>query len=482
MSLADLPDAIADAREAEPLARLVMDLVPESRSLDSLQPLSLAVWWERMEESQRANLDAEVRMAKTAIVTLYPLALNALRQRLVDESTTAAAAPASDSAPDVAPRAEADAKIALLHRLGESSPSMRALVARAVDLERLRPEPGADTGPFLVAYAAFLESARSLENAELRDAAHDEAVQAFIAEVSAAGNRNTRTPSASPDEGALGRPATVVPAVGVPGNDAGDDAALKYHPFANIFPLLVGPEFNAMVESIREKGLLEDIIKLDGKILDGRNRARACRVAGVEPTYSDYTGDDPLGFVLAKNVTRRQLTTSQRADAAAQAMQYHEVDAQTRMKAGKKASNPPADLPEGMGSREQAAALMSVSPRLVQDAHTVRYGSKRQTPAEPEVVAAMQAGTLPVSKAVKLGRETPAVQQKVAKAVSAGKKYRAVMAEVKEPKPGLAKTAPLSNYALTQRELVAEHRAEMMQLQKKLQASAASWATNDPIV
>jgi len=46
------------------------------------------------------------------------------------------------------------------------------------------------------------------------------------------------------------------------------------------------------VDDIREHGLHEPIVVYEDKILDGRNRYRACAVAGIEPTFTVYTGDE----------------------------------------------------------------------------------------------------------------------------------------------------------------------------------------------
>ncbi len=52
-------------------------------------------------------------------------------------------------------------------------------------------------------------------------------------------------------------------------------------------------------------------------ILDGRNRLRAAHEACIRPEFTDYEGDDPVGFVVSLNVKRRHLNESQRAMAAA---------------------------------------------------------------------------------------------------------------------------------------------------------------------
>src|SRR5260221_9303852 len=55
----------------------------------------------------------------------------------------------------------------------------------------------------------------------------------------------------------------------------------KSHPLADVLSLIEGAEFDRLVADIREHGLKDAISLYQGKILDGRNRERACSAAGV---------------------------------------------------------------------------------------------------------------------------------------------------------------------------------------------------------
>jgi len=83
--------------------------------------------------------------------------------------------------------------------------------------------------------------------------------------------------------------------------------------------MLSDEELQALADDIRAHGLKEPVTTFEGKILDGRNRAAACLIAGVELSTVAFEGsrDEALAFSWSKNRRRRQLDSSQSAIAEA---------------------------------------------------------------------------------------------------------------------------------------------------------------------
>jgi DNA-binding ferritin-like protein (Dps family) len=91
---------------------------------------------------------------------------------------------------------------------------------------------------------------------------------------------------------------------------------LPFHPIADKLPLMEGKEFDELVGDIQRRGLRFPIVTFEGRIIDGRNRARACERAGVESRYVEFDGnaEDVLRFVVSANIHRRHLNPEARRD------------------------------------------------------------------------------------------------------------------------------------------------------------------------
>jgi hypothetical protein len=78
--------------------------------------------------------------------------------------------------------------------------------------------------------------------------------------------------------------------------------------FANVQINRMGEPLDELAEDIKANGLREYIRLWQDKIIDGRNRYAACRIAGVEPTYKDVKfrdADAALAYVISRNLKRR---------------------------------------------------------------------------------------------------------------------------------------------------------------------------------
>jgi hypothetical protein len=91
---------------------------------------------------------------------------------------------------------------------------------------------------------------------------------------------------------------------------------LTAHELANLLPMTSASEFANLKSDIAANGLLQPIRLFDGRILDGRNRYRACREIGYAfgpADFREFEGDYSAAeaFVFSTNFQRRQLSKAQ---------------------------------------------------------------------------------------------------------------------------------------------------------------------------
>jgi ParB-like chromosome segregation protein Spo0J len=134
----------------------------------------------------------------------------------------------------------------------------------------------------------------------------------------------------------------------------------EFHKYCLLFPLIVDKQFEELQDDIKKNGLVEPIVTYHGKILDGRNRLLACRLQGVVPRFREYNGDNPLQFVLSKNLNRRHLSESQRATIAAEIATLSQSE---------------REVNEAYITQADAAETLNVSVRLVRDAAKIKSES-----------------------------------------------------------------------------------------------------------
>ena len=91
------------------------------------------------------------------------------------------------------------------------------------------------------------------------------------------------------------------------------------HPFANLFPMIEGKEFDQLRDDIAVQGILEPIRLYQGMILDGRNRYAAGKAAGHQFSVDDFvhwegTLAEAEQWVISTNLHRRHLSAKQKQE------------------------------------------------------------------------------------------------------------------------------------------------------------------------
>lgn len=195
----------------------------------------------------------------------------------------------------------------------------------------------------------------------------------------------------------------------------------RVHPVAAIFPMMADEDLKTLADDISVNGLRDSIVLARDEsiaddewlVIDGRNRFRACELAGVEPRFltNQLLDAQSIGrWIVSTNLHRRHLTASQRA---AVAVAYERVFAEAAKARQRKAGgNKFADqqeplrenLPERSGddtpprsdyhASDEAGELFNVSGRSVRDAKFVAEN-------DPEAFEEVRGGKASVSAAAK---------------------------------------------------------------------------------
>jgi ParB-like chromosome segregation protein Spo0J len=167
------------------------------------------------------------------------------------------------------------------------------------------------------------------------------------------------------------------------------------HPAAELFPMMSEEELRALAEDIRVNGLQQPVVMFGAQLLDGRNRWRACEIAGVEVRVKDWSGKDAVAFVRSLNLHRRHLTPAQRAALAVKAEPIFAEAAERRRREG--------NVKGGKNrSGESRAETDRDSKRALADSAKTTGASldsakqmKQAAQKAPEVVELVQKGVIP---------------------------------------------------------------------------------------
>ena len=239
---------------------------------------------------------------------------------------------------------------------------------------------------------------------------------------------------------------------------------LQFHPLANIFPMMPDEELNDLGDDMLKQGQREPIRSYEGKILDGRNRYRACLLKGIEPWIEEYSGIDPLGFVISMNLQRRHLDASQRAMVSANIANLP------------RGSHPP--IGGSSATQEAAAKIMNVSVRSGQRARYVKAHG------DAGLIRAVEQGEVKVAAAAAFAKDVP-LQDQARLIDESGSPLSAVKAAVKAKADRASvwksKAVPDPKAAADRAERRSQlHCERRTQLNRVLQACSALYQSGKP--
>ena len=144
---------------------------------------------------------------------------------------------------------------------------------------------------------------------------------------------------------------------------------MKFHEHANKLPLIEGKEFDELVGDINKHGLQEKTVyTLNGKILDGRNRFRACERLGItkQINFTEFKGtkQEALIFVLSLNLYRRQLTSYQKIELVDLSLASEKAEAKKSQKRKPKTTETPINSGTYVPPSEGKAKPINVRDKI----------------------------------------------------------------------------------------------------------------------
>lgn len=217
------------------------------------------------------------------------------------------------------------------------------------------------------------------------------------------------------------------------------------HPAATLFPMLAGEAFAELVQDVRQHGVREPVtLDATGRLLDGRNRYAAAKLAGIECPTVIHTGTEAaaVALITSANMRRRHLDVPQRAMIAARLLIFAE-------------NSGAASRDAARATERRTAEAAGIGRATLQRAKVVA------AQGTPEVQAAVEAGAVPIIEGAQIARQRAEAQA-------------AALAEATKPKaPGSRSYA--GTVAAERRKEKAEAQAEEATWERAAQSIPLPW-------
>ncbi len=184
----------------------------------------------------------------------------------------------------------------------------------------------------------------------------------------------------------------------------------KVHPACNALPRISQQDFDNLVDSIKENGLLEPIyVDHKNQLLDGRSRLMACLAAGVSiaPGHVKVSEHSPEA-IAQSNVARRHLTSNQKLMRAVDRLAKQRKDAAERRASGAEKGRESQKKQAGAKratSQKPKKRSTRVLEKVAKDESVPRADlalTEKILSATPEVRGKIESGELSLDDAAKL--------------------------------------------------------------------------------
>ncbi len=165
--------------------------------------------------------------------------------------------------------------------------------------------------------------------------------------------------------------------------------AIPLHPLARIVPMRDDASIRGLARQIAGDVPLDPIILFEDQVLDRWELYLAGLEAGREPTFETYVGDNPLAFLIDRQLQRGYLDESQRGMLAARVCNF----------------------PVGGNQYSQGLSIGRASELLKVSSETISRAKKVLARGIPELVKAVDDGVLKVWKAYTIAKKQPQQQR-----------------------------------------------------------------------
>ena len=195
-------------------------------------------------------------------------------------------------------------------------------------------------------------------------------------------------------------------------NPPKQDPPEQGYPVSELAEAFRGPtplEYKTLKDDIELNGQQVPIAFKDGKIVDGRQRKRACIELGITLRYEELPDDiDPARFLMAMHRKYRDLSKNDLALAAAQLSAWSRPGGDRKSEDYQLRRDHSAHVHNGL-TQQEAARSLGVSPRLVSKASRLLA---EDSPAIPELQEAVRTGEVMIGDAYRVKDQPVEVQER----------------------------------------------------------------------